>query len=261
MTNYLNKIDLLKMYFGDPFEVADGIVIQQPSIQDIIDYGEMNFWSMLSLFTTNSTTHRLELWDMDLDWNKISDYELFRLFYKQFTPEETGIILGDLDLSKFDSYVVTLEEQEEESEKQIITLYDAENNIEINEETFDLMAFYIRKMFNMFPKVEKAKGRGTKEAIIWEERENKEQREREDKQPSSILLPMISSCVNHPGFKYKKNELREVKIYEFIDSCQRLQIYESSTALLKGMYSGFIDSKGINSKDYDFMRDIYSSEK
>ena len=52
----------------------------------------------------------------------------------------------------------------------------------------------------------------------------------------STLLPLISTCLNHPGFKYKKNELREVGIVEFMDSVQRLQVYESSTALLKGIY-------------------------
>lgn len=261
MTSFNTEIDFLKMYFGYPFEIGNGIEIKQPYIQDIIDYGEMDFWRMLSLFTTNSTTHRLELWDLGLDWNKISDYELFRLFYKQFTPEQTYIILGDLDLTKFESYIVNTGDESEEQDKEIITLYDIENDIEISEDIFNTMAFYIRTMFNMFPKVEKAKGKGTKEAIIWEERENLQRRENEDKHVSSILLPMISSCVNHPGFKYKKDELKNVGIYEFIDSCQRLQVYEASTALLKGMYSGFIDTKNINSKDYDFMRDIYSSRK
>lgn len=67
---------------------------------------------------------------------------------------------------------------------------------------------------------------------------------------------MISACLNHPGFKYKKNELREVGLIEFMDSVQRLQIYESTTALLKGMYSGFIDTSKIKSEEFNFMREI-----
>jgi len=41
-----------------------------------------------------------------------------------------------------------------------------------------------------------------------------------------------------------------------MDSVQRLQIYESSTALMKGMYSGFLDTSKINKEELNFMRDI-----
>ena len=56
--------------------------------------------------------------------------------------------------------------------------------------------------------------------------------------------------------KYKKNELREVGIVEFMDSVQRLQVYESSTALLKGIYSGFVDASKIDKNELNFMREI-----
>ena len=70
------------------------------------------------------------------------------------------------------------------------------------------------------------------------------------------LLPLISACCNHPGFKYKSSELKQLGIFQFYDSVKRLQVYESTTALQKGMYSGFVDSKGIKAEDYNFMRAI-----
>ena len=76
------------------------------------------------------------------------------------------------------------------------------------------------------------------------------------KESKQSLVPIISACVNHPGFKYKLSELKEVGVCQFYDSVQRLQIYESTTALLKGMYSGFISSKGIKPDAYNFMKDI-----
>jgi len=74
--------------------------------------------------------------------------------------------------------------------------------------------------------------------------------------PTSSLLPLISSCINHPGFKYNLNELREVNFVQFMDSVQRLQIYESTSALLKGAYSGFCDTSKIDKDEFNFMRDI-----
>ena len=102
--------------------------------------------------------------------------------------------------------------------------------------------------------VEKAKGKYTKQAIIDEEQMNYDRRKNEKYQ--STLLPLISSCLNHPGFKYTKKELPDVGIVEFMDSVQRLQIYESSRALLAGSYSGFVDTSKIDKSQFDFMRDI-----
>ena len=77
----------------------------------------------------------------------------------------------------------------------------------------------------------------------------------------AFLFPLVSSCLNHPGFKYKKNELNEVGIVEFMDSVQRIQIYEQTTATLKGMMSGFVDGSKIKPEQYNFMKEIVMKPK
>jgi hypothetical protein len=51
-------------------------------------------------------------------------------------------------------------------------------------------------------------------------------------------------------------ELREVGVAEFFDSLARIKHYESATAMLKGIYSGFVDTKSINPSEYDISKDI-----
>ena len=70
------------------------------------------------------------------------------------------------------------------------------------------------------------------------------------------LLSKISFCLNHPGFKYKRDDLRNMGFVEFLDSVQRLQIYESTHALLIGANSGFVDATKINKNEFNFMRDV-----
>jgi len=41
-----------------------------------------------------------------------------------------------------------------------------------------------------------------------------------------------------------------------MDSVQRLQVYEASTALLKGMYSGMVDSSKVKAEDYNWMKSL-----
>ena len=274
MTTTTGKISLLQLYFGDPYQVSDKIQILQPTIGGILEYdkqfGESEFWAMLNVFIGNTTSYRVLLWDMGIDWNEISDFQLFSLLIKTLKVEQTAILFGDLDLSRFDAYVKQIpsdnnteenldDGQNKQEDKTEIILWDSELDIEITEDMYNVIALYIRTMFNIFPKVEKAKGKTTKEWIIEEDKMNLANAKKED--TTSTFLPLIESCCCHPGFKYKKNELREVGIYEFMRDVQRLQVYESTTALLKGMYSGFIDTKGIDKEEFDFMRDIKPSKK
>lgn len=249
------EFDRLKMYFMEPYIIkckdTEDIVITQPTIGDILEFGEKEFYGMLNPFISNPTSYRLQLWEMGKDWNKISDYELFSTLIKGVNKSSTSLIFGDIDFQLFDLY----SKKSEGSEENIITLYNQEQNIEITEETYRCIAEYLRLMFNIYPKVEKAKGKATKEAIIEEDKMNLEFELKKNKGYRSTLLPLVSSCVNHPGFKYKANELREIGIVQFMDSVQRLQIYENTIALNSGMYSGMCDLSKVDKKLFNFMRD------
>lgn len=203
---------------------------------------------MLNVFITNPTSYRLQLWDMGIDWNKISDYELFCMLFKGLNEQTTRLLFGDLNFQLFDLF------NKETENGNTITLYNQSQNIEISEKTYRCISEYLRLMFNIYPKVEKAKGKSTKEWMIEEDRMNllKDQ----EKGYKSMLLPLVSSCINHPGFKYKLNELRDIGVVQFMDSVQRLQIYESTVALNSGMYSGMCDLSKVDKKLFNFMRDI-----
>jgi len=248
------EFDRLKMYFGEPYtrqcEIGE-ITILQPTIGDILNVGEKDFYSTLNVFITNPTSYRLQLWDAGVDWNKITDYEFFCMLIQGANKTEiTSLLFGDVDFGSFNAYKKKVEDGE------VITLYSQQHNIEITEEDYKCLAEYLRLMFNIHPKVEKAKGKGTKEAIIDEERMKLELSSKEQNQYKSMLLPLVSSCINHPGFKYKLNELREIGIVQFMDSVQRLQIYESTVALNSGMYSGMCDLSKVDKNLFNFMRDI-----
>ena len=241
-------IDKMQLYLGEPYVLNEKITILQPTVGDLIRNGEQQCYSVVHLLTANTTSYRLMLWDMGIDWCKISDFELFQALVSTMEQPMTQFLFGDLDFSKLRPYQQTLEDKTQ------IVLYDPEQDFLIDEETYNKLAWYVRNIFNIFPKEEFAKGKHTKEAIIDEDRFNYERHK--DEQYHSILLPLISACLNHPGFKYSKKELVDVGIVEFMDSVQRLQIYESATALLKGAYSGFMDTSKIKADQFNFMRNI-----
>ena len=102
-----HKFDQLKMYFGEPFDVGNGITILQPTVGDILEVGEEDFYGTLYVFIANPTTYRLQLWDNGIDWNKIKSYELFGMLVKSVKPEISHILFGDVDFSAFDLYSKT----------------------------------------------------------------------------------------------------------------------------------------------------------
>lgn len=44
-------IDELMLYFGDDFVINDKIKIHQPTINEIVEYGEQKYFSMLHTIT------------------------------------------------------------------------------------------------------------------------------------------------------------------------------------------------------------------
>lgn len=248
------EFDKLQMYFGKTYvidlESAQGsISILSPTIGDIMELGEKKFYSTLGIFVTNTTSYRLMLHEIQIDWNTLSDFELFCMLYKQIDSEAAKLMFGDLDFKKFVLYKKQLSDKEE------IVLWDQEDNIEINEEVYQHIAQYLRVMFNMYPDEKITTDPLLKEMYLYKDKRDKEIAEKQKKQENSSILPLVSACVNHPGFKYRPLELRHVNVYEFYDSVRRLQVYENTTALLKGSYSGMIDSSKIDKEQFNFMRE------
>ena len=253
------EFDRLQMYFGEPYHinlenVRGEIIIYSPTIGKIIEVGEKVFYQTLNVFCTNTTANRLMLWEAGIDWNTISDFELFTMLINTINPDVASIFFGDLDFSKFERVGKNIED------RSVMVLYNPEDDIEIDEQVYHHICQYMRAIFNYYPEEKLTKNETLKKWYIDKdrrERDNEKEKKDNGKERSSTLQSQVSSYINHPGTKYKLRELKEVGVCEFFDSLQRLQIYESATALLKGAYSGFVSLKGVNPDDYNFMRDIH----
>ncbi len=244
---YNVDFDFLRLYFGEDYQVNEHIVIHQPTIQTIIDMGEKEFYSAIAPFTTNPSAFKVQLWDLGYDWNKITDFELFALLIKTVSIDKTKILFDDIDFSSFELYA-----KENKNGEPIPVLYSAKMGFEIDTEIYLKIRKYLCFMFNVKLENMFVTGKTLKEEIVEKERADNAKKLAESK--GSNLLQMISFAVNHPGFKYKKNELRDVGYVEFIDSIKRLQIYESTRALTQGSYSGFCDTSKISQEQFNFMR-------
>lgn len=245
--------DKLKMYFGEDYTI-NGITISIPTIGDILNIGESKFYQAISPFLSNSTSIRVLLYDVfKKDWNKTKDIEVFYILYQLLEDKEPlKLLFKDFSFDSFE--LIQARKNIDDPEYNHLALFNQDKNMIIYDDEYMEIAEFIRTMMNQHPKIERAKGKTTKQWILQEDRMKAEQDGK--KKGTSTLLPLVSSCINHPGFKYKLEELKQVNICQFMDSVNRIQKYEQGTAALHGIYGGMVSAKDIPEDLINFMGDI-----
>ena len=238
------EVDELLLYFGDDYVINDKIKIHQPKIGDIISC-ERDYFSMVHTLTAIPSDCKAMLWDqMGLDWNTVSDFEFFQMLSQTLTQDKTKVILGDIDLSKMRPYM--------NHNNGEVVLADKESGVIIDNLVYMRIVAYLRKLHNITPKPEKAKGKITKQAMIDEDRRNREFNK--DKPFRSYLLPMISALKVKQG--YTKDYVRNMGLFEFFDDISRIQAIDTADHLLNGAYCGMADLSKVDKTQFNWMREL-----
>lgn len=246
------QVDELKLYFGDDIKIADGIVIKQPTIGQIKEFGEARYFSILQTLCATPSSMKVQLADLKpnpLDWMKVTDWQLFMMLCPSFTPEQTSLVLGDLDLSQLRPHPF--------GETEEVVLSNEDHTIIINEIIYEVMVTYLRKMHGFHKQVDKAGNEITKRVLIDDERKTMERNK--DKPYKSFLLPLVSSLQGR--MKCTKEYIRNMGVTEFFNQINRAQIIVQADAALTGSWSGMVDTKKLPKETFDWMRDISEDTK
>ena len=236
--------DDLKLYIGDDYVINNNIKILQPTIRQIAEFGEREFFSMLHTVTAIPSEMKANLDDMGLDWMEVDDFELFMMLSQTLTPDRTRLLFGEIDLSKLRPF--------KNNQNGDIVLADKESGIIIDKMIYLRIVSYLRKAFNITPKVEKAANKMTKKILIEEDRRKNELNK--DKPFKSFLLPLISSVKVKQC--YTKEYVLNMGYVEFMNDVARLQVINNADHLLSACYAGTIDMKKINKSELNWMKEL-----
>ncbi len=220
--------------------MSNHIILHQPTLNEIADYGEREYYSMVYQLTATPQSMKVQLWDIGVDYTTITPFELFySIIYRLYPPEKTSIIFGDLDFTKFR----IMQRKDNES----ILLYQTVGNepVIIDEFTYDMIMNYIRQVHDIY-KDEKIPANETTKMILIED-DRDEQLKNKNKKYHSQLKNLISSLINCEGFKFNHSQVWDMKINAFMDSVKRISKIKNAELLLQSGYSGF----GVNLKDID----------
>ena len=246
MTQYddLIQVDELKLFFGEPYVINDYLTIFQPTIGDILEYGEREYYAIVGTLVSIPSDMKSQLFDMGIDWNQITDFQLFLMLSQSLSHEQTKIILGDIDLQRMKPV--------ENLQNGDIVLRDPTTGAIIDELAYQTMTAYLCKLHGFTKKIEKAGNKYTKQVLIDEDRQK---REYGAKQPyKSSLMPIISAIKARQG--YTRDYIKAMGLYELTTELNRLQIIVNTDALLSGAYGGMMDTSKIKKSQFNWLRDV-----
>ena len=243
------EVDTLTLLSGKSIRITDKITYAQPLLQDVIKFGERDYYHTLSNLTAIPSDMKSILWDAKIDWMKFSDLELFYALSSQMKKEKTEIFFPNIDFTKF----ILVQTKDND-----LLMYDKENDIKIDAYVYKKMQECLCKSHGIKKKVEMAGNKYTKQILIEEDRQNRERNK--DKEFKSNLYGLISSMVNYSGFKYDYDNVWNVTMFQFMDAVQRARLIDSTNHLLNGVYAGTIDGKKIRNDKFNWMREIHEDE-
>lgn len=272
-------VDDLKIYRGSNIRITDKIVVTQPTIDQIIEFGEKRYLSAVHTLTGVGADFKWQLWDyFDIDYTQIDDFELFKKMicgllsskkkvYKALkeNPEQyeehinkmteedweellfnpLSLVLKDIDLADFDEY---------ESDKcQETILYDKEHDITIDRFVYTKIVDAVRKIHGFKRNNEIPANETTKMDLIDDDRDDAMMAAQ--KEYKSVLKPLISALAVKTG-QLGSDSIWNTKINMFFDSIKRINKIQDATLLLQGAYSGFASLKGIDKSRLDWTGEI-----
>ena len=246
--------DELKIYRGEDFVISEHVIIHQPTLGEICDYGERDYYSMISQLCATPQTMKVQLWDMGIDYTTITAWKLFySILYKLYPKEKTSIIFGNLVFSCFQ-----LMQREDDNSVFLYQIIECDGNLEeivIDEYTYCIITDYLRYSHGIHKDDKLPGNQATKMILIEDEREEIERNK--NKEYHSQLKNMISAMVNCEGFKYNHSEVWNLKIGAFMDSVKRITKIKNANLLLQSGYSGFgINLKEISNKQLDWLGEL-----
>lgn len=273
------EIDELKIYRGSDIPITDKVIVTQPTIDQIIEFGEKRYFGAVHCLTGVGADFKWQLWDYyGIDYTTIDDYELFKKMIwhslsskkhihkeltenrdkyeeelKNITEEELAdmlinplsLVLKDIDLADFEEY---------KSDRSPETfLYDKERDITIDRLVYAQIVDAVRKIHGFKRNNEVPANEITKMDLIDDARD--EAMMAAQKPYKSILKPLISALAVKTGQLGSKS-IWNTKINMFFDSIKRINKIQDATLLLQGAYSGFASLKDVDKSRLDWAGEI-----
>lgn len=232
----------LNLLYQKRYVINEFISIVIPTVGEIID-NEDEYYNLVSILTAMPVDLMCQLEDVGIDFTSINEYELFLLMFAGFKSQDTSLIFGDLDLSKFEIAV--------NEDNGNVILLDKEHNIKIDRAIYGQISGVLRKIHHLEKNRRKPANDEAKQFMLKRAREKMKRRKnrKEDSQLESLIVAMV----NTEQYKYDFEGTRELSIYQFNESVRQVIRKVDYDNTMYGIYAGTIDAKKLSQDDLNWL--------
>ena len=233
---------------GKSYKIDDNITVGNPTLEEILDYGEEKYYALISTLTATPSDYKVYLYDKGLDFETVGEFEFFCSAVRHIAPTESAILFGALDFSAMKIYAETkISGGNGEKELSI-----GNGSVFINSLAYMLITDFIRKINGVAAyKPEKYANEHAKQYRMEIERSNMKYKKREPFK--SVLLPLISAYANCPESRYGYGTAMRLHISQFHDGVKRVIKRVHYDNIMRGLYAGTVSRKDINLDEVNWL--------
>ena len=222
--------------------INDKIEVCVPKVREILAC-EDEYYSLVSLFTAMPIDYMVQLDDAGIDFTEINEWQMFLLAFGGLRARDTSMILGSLDLSRFE---IGVNEQNGH-----VVLLDPKRDIKIDRAVHGQIANALRKIHHLEKNRRRPANDDAKKYMI--ERARRKMKRRQGKVEDSQLESLIIAMVNTEQFKYDFEGTLELSIYQFNESVRQIIKKVDYDNRMYGIYAGTVNAKDLNPDDLNWL--------
>ena len=230
------------LLYKNQIAINSKISVYIPTIGEILA-DEDGYYSLVSLFTAAPVDYLVQLDDAGIDFTSIDEWQMFVIYFNGLKKKDCSLILGDLDLSKFE---IGVNEQNGQ-----VVLLDTTSDMKIDRELHAQIANALRKIHHLEKNRRRPANDDAKKYMI--ERARKKMKRRQNKVEDSHLESLIIAMVNTEQFKYDFEGTLELSIYQFNESVRQIIKKVDYDNRMYGIYAGTVNAKDLNPDDLNWL--------
>ena len=228
--------------YSNQYPINEYISIKIPPVGEILN-DESSYYSMVSLITATPYDMMVQLDEVGVDFTELNDFELFLLFFNTLKLQDTSMIFGELDITKF---VAAINEQ-----NNTIVLKDLESGLIIDRLLHGQICEAVRKIHHLERNRRKPANGEAKKYLL--QRAKEKMRRRRGLIEDSQLEQLIIALANTEQFKHGYEEIKGLSIYQFNESVHQIVKKIEFDNTMHGIYAGTINAKNISQENLNWL--------
>lgn len=213
------NLEKLSLIGRKSYKYNDNIIINIPTLKQVRGDNEEEeslFWSDVNMFIQTPSDMISELDSMGIDFEQMSDYDLFILFF--MTKKENDKLHNSILFQNFSFWDLDLQD-----ENSRIVLQDKDNNTIIDETIYNDISKIISMLTGHKKTPKKKFGNAfAKKKRIEHDYKQKEKIKSDNEKGSNVLDGIILRLVCNANFPYNFETIQDVTIYDLIFSLKQI---------------------------------------